>query len=99
MIKPVHNSSRTDTLALGSKRLVHDLRAPLIIAIGYLDELKIFKQQLLEQLSLKDAERSLEQRAEEIAREVDAEIGLCVDMIGESLDELDAKILELKGQV
>ena len=99
MIEPTVESSRTDTASLGPKRLVHDLRAPLIIAIGYLDELTIFKLRLLRQLSSEDDTHSLEVRALEIAKEVDSEISLCVDMIKESLDELDARILELRNQV
>ncbi len=90
---------RTDTSALGSRRLVHDLRAPLVIAIGYLDELRIFKKQLLIQLSTEDSGRSLEERAAEIAKEADDEIGLCVDMIQESLEELDGKISDLRNLV
>lgn len=99
MIEPTSEPDRTDTSSLGARRLVHDLRAPLIIAIGYLDELRIFKLRLMNQLLSEDDGRSLELCAAEMANEVDAEIGLCVDMIQESLDELDSKILDLRNQV
>lgn len=96
MIEPTDEPGRTDTASLGSRRLVHDLRAPLVIAFGYLDELSILKCRIQQQLTSKECRHSSELSAEEMAKEVDEEIGLCVDMIKESLDELDAKILSLR---
>lgn len=89
----------TGASSLRSGRLVHDLRAPLIIAIGFLEELNIYKLRLVDQLdpAANDEKRTLS--AEQLSKEIDEEMTLCIGMIKDSLDELDNMLLELREKM
>lgn len=96
MSQPGFESGASDSRSLVSGRIVHDLRAPLIVALGYLDELRIFKLRLLDHLSSDTNSRDPATGAAQLAEEVDEEMSLCINMIKDSLDELDTRLMDLK---
>lgn len=80
-------------------RTVHDLRESLVIAVGYLNELKIIRQDLLRRLSPPVGAAHLGADAGHVVTEIDTEMGFCIDMMSDSLEELDVMIVGLRQQL
>jgi len=79
--------------------IIHDLRAPLINAMGYLSELKLYKVQLLADLAIDAKQETQHLSRNDITSGVESEMTLCIDMIDTSLVQLEKQILDLSERL
>jgi len=89
------STNKLETPAAQPCTIIHDLRAPLINAMGYLSELKLFKVKLLADLASQANEEPQTLSLQDIASEVDSEMTLCIDVINTSLVQLEKQIMDL----